>query len=135
MKTKWINMVVLATLVAGGLWAQDLPPKKKTTMELFMRQKLGYSEKVVEGITLEDYDLVITNGFRLGYMTRSNVWEKLPDPDYLKKTDLYRSDIGAMVEAAGASNTPAMLKAYAKVNADCVDCHRSFRSEQRARPH
>ena len=135
MKTKWINMVVLATLVAGGLGAQDLPPKKKTTMELFMRQKLGYSEKVVEGITLEDYDLVITNGFRLGYMTRSNVWAKLPDPDFLKKTDLYRIDIGAMVDAAGASNAPAVLKAYAKVTADCVDCHRTFRSEQRATRH
>jgi len=131
MKTNWIGMAVLTTLVAGGLYAQDVSHKKKTTMEAFMSQKLGYSEKIVEGITLENYRLISSNSVHLTQMTQSNVWVKIPDADYLKKTVQYRADVMAMIDAARATNTPAVLNAYARVTADCVDCHHIFRNEQR----
>jgi hypothetical protein len=102
-------------------------------MQIFMRQKLGYSEKIVEGITLENYSLVISNGVQLRLMTQSNIWMELKNPAYLEKTDHFQADVTAMLDAAGASNTPVLLKAYTRVTADCVDCHQTLRIEQRAR--
>jgi len=133
MKEKWISSVVLTTLVAGGLFAADVAQKKMTTMQIFMRQKLGYSEKIVEGITLENYSLVISNAVQLRLMTQSNIWMELKNPAYLEKTDHFQADVTAMLDAAGASNTPVLLKAYTRVTADCVDCHQTLRIEQRAR--
>ncbi|MDD5140766.1 MAG: hypothetical protein PHY43_10960 [Verrucomicrobiales bacterium] len=130
MKAKWISSVVLATLVVSGLFAADVVQKKMSPTEIFMRQKLGYSEKIVEGITLENYDLVISNGYRLMLMTQSNVWVETKDAVYLEKTAHYRGDVVAMVDAARASNTWDVLTAYTKVTADCVDCHQTFRREQ-----
>jgi len=130
MKEKWISSVVLTTLVAGGLFAADVAQKKMTTMQIFMRQKLGYSEKIVEGITLENYSLVISNAVQLRLMTQSNIWMELKNPAYLEKTDHFQADVTAMLDAAGASNTPVLLKAYTQVTADCVDCHQSFRPDQ-----
>jgi len=133
MKAKWISSVVLTTLVAGGLFASDVAHKPMSTMQIFMRQKLGYSEKIVEGVTLENYSLVISNGVQLRLMTQSNAWAEVKHPAYLEKTDHFQADVTAMVDAARGSNTPALLKAYTRVTADCVDCHQSLRAEQRAR--
>ena len=133
MKAKWISSVVLTTLVAGGLFAADVAHKKMTTLQIFMRQKLGYSENIVEGIALENYSLVISNGVQLKLMTQSNIWLELKHPVYLEKTDHFQADVTAMLDAARAANTPDLLKAYTQVTADCVDCHRTFRPEQRAR--
>jgi len=63
-------------------------------------------------------------------MTQSNVWMELKHPAYLEKTDHFQADVTAMLDAAGASNTPVLLKAYTQVTADCVDCHQSFRPDQ-----
>jgi len=98
-----------------------------------MRQKLGYSEKIVEGITLENYSLVISNAAQLRIMTQSNAWMEVKHPVYLEKTDHFQADVTTMLDAARATNTPALLQAYTQVTADCVDCHQTFRSEQRAR--
>lgn len=133
MKAKWISSVVLTTLVVGGLFAADVAHKPMTTLQIFMRQKLGYSGKIVEGITLENYSLVISNGVQLRLMTQSNAWVEVKHPAYLEKTDHFQGDVTAMLDAAGASNTPALLKAYSRVTADCVDCHQTFRPEQRTR--
>jgi hypothetical protein len=130
MKAKWISLVVLTILVAGGLFAEDVAHKKMTTIQIFMRQKLGYSEKIVEGITLENYSLVISNGVQLRLMTKSNVWMELKSSVYLEKTGHFQTDVTAMLDAAGASNTPVLLKAYTQVTADCVDCHQCFRPDQ-----
>ena len=61
MKAKWISWVVLTTLVAGGLFAEEVAHRTMTPMQIFMRQKLGYSGKIVEGIALENYSLVFSN--------------------------------------------------------------------------
>jgi len=133
MKAKWISSVVLTTLVAGGLFATDVAHKPMTTMQIFMRQKLACSDKIFEGITLENYSLVISNGVQLRLMTQSNAWAEVKHPAYLEKTGHFQADVTAMVEAARVSNTPALLKAYTRVTADCVDCHQTLRAEQRAR--
>jgi hypothetical protein len=133
MKAKWMSSVVLTTLVAGGLFAEEVAHKKMTPMQIFMRQKLGYSEKIVEGITLENYSLVISNAAQLRIMTQSNAWMEVKHPVYLEKTDHFQADVTTMLDAARATNTPALLQAYTQVTADCVDCHQTFRSEQRAR--
>ena len=132
MKPKLVGSIVLATLIAGSLFAEDVPQKTQNPMKSFMRQKLGYSEKIVEGITLENYSMVITNGLLMSAMTQSNVWVRTGEPDYRKQTENYQSDMSAMLVAARASDTPAILKAYAKVVADCVDCHSIYRPEQHA---
>lgn len=132
MKAKWISSVVLTVLVAGGLFAADAAHRKATSSEIFMRQKLGYSEKLIEGITLENYSLIISNGERLWSMTQSNTWVRAKFPEYALKTDHYKADVMAMLDAARATNTVEVLKAYARVTADCVDCHQTFRPSQHA---
>ena len=106
MKEKWISSVVLTTLVAGGLFAADVAQKKMTTMQIFMRQKLGYSEKIFEGITLENYSLVILQRRSAEAHDPIQYLDGTEESAYLEKTDHFQADVTAMLDAAGASNTP-----------------------------
>lgn len=128
MKTKSIITTSVVLLVAAGLLVAEAGTKKKA--DAFMRQKLEYSQNVLEGITLEQYGKVVTNGMHLWKMTQSNLWAQVKNEDYEAKSEHYRLDVTTLVEAARASNTTAILKSYTKVTEDCVDCHQHFRSEQ-----
>lgn len=133
MHAKWISLTVIAALAAGGLIAGDSKHKEIRATQIFMRKKLAYSQNVVEGICLENYSLVLSNSERLWGMTQSNTWGMMKNTTYLEKTDHYKADVTALVDAARGSNTPAMLQAYTKVTGDCVDCHQTFRHDQFAR--
>jgi hypothetical protein len=125
MKTRFLFALGLATLVFGALAGGKVSP---TT--IFMRQKLAYSQHIVEGIALEQYDQVITNGNRLWRMSVTNTWEVLKNPLYREKTVKFQTDVVALQDAARARNNADMLAAYAKVTSDCIDCHENFRRVQ-----
>ncbi|HZQ45768.1 MAG TPA: cytochrome c, partial [Verrucomicrobiae bacterium] len=105
-------------------------PHKPSSMAIFMRQKLGYSQKIIEGITLENYDMVNTNAIHIWTMAQKSIFQVFKNPVYAEKTSTFQSDIAVLMEAARAKNTADVLKAYMKVTSDCVDCHQNFRRDQ-----
>lgn len=139
MKTRWMTTFSLTVLIAGllvtrGLAQKQNPakklPNKPTPTSIFMRQKLGYTQKLIEGITLENYDMVSTNTIHIWSMTQSNIFKVTNDRDYAEKTETFQRDIAELMDAAHVKNTPDIIKTYSKVTKDCVDCHQHFRREQ-----
>jgi len=128
MKTKIVTLGVAAvTSMLGGapLAAQEITP-----MRAFMRQKLTYSQNIIEGISLERQDMVLTNATKLMYMTKSNVWMELKVDGYLEQTRKFQDDVIVLGNEARARSNPGMLKAYAKLTGGCIECHQAYRSAQ-----
>lgn len=95
-----------------------------------MRQKLAYSKNIIEGISLERQDMVLTNATKLMYMTKSNAWMELKVDGYLEQTRKFQDDVIGLGNEARARSNPGMLKAYAKVTGGCIECHQAYRSAQ-----
>jgi len=121
----WGLVGLLGASTAGTGMAQKVTPT-----EIFMRQKLAYSQNIVEGIALEKYDLVVTNATKIWRMTQTNAWLSTKNIIYESKTDKFQKDVAALVDAARTKDTRVMLVAYSKVTADCVSCHQTCRREQ-----
>lgn len=128
------------TVVTGGLLVtqgfaqkessgQTLPHAPDPTA-IFMRQKLDYSQRIIEGIALENYDLITINAMRMWSMARKNAFKVTKNVLYREKVRTFQTDVTGLLEASRSKNTTNVLKAYTKVTADCVDCHQSFRHEQ-----
>ena len=98
-----------------------------------MRQKLVYSQDVLEGLTLENYDLIVTKGMKMWNMGKSNLWQVIFADEYQKQSASYRGHVMAMVEAAREQKLEAAREAYVKSLQSCYDCHKYFKVEQRAR--
>lgn len=125
-----VTASLTATVLAVSLFAAETQPRRAVT-QVFMRQKLAWSQGTLEGLTLEKFDLVSRNAIRMRDMTHSNHWLVLKQPDYLAHTTNYQKSVDALYMAAVDKNLEAATEAYAKVMRNCVDCHRLVRIQQR----
>jgi hypothetical protein len=135
MKNRTMIRVGLAGLLAAGVLVASLPgaenrPRRPAT-QAFMRQKLFWYQGVMEGLTLEKFDLVSKNAIRLRDMTQSNQWFTIKQPDYLAHTTNFHKAVDTLYLAAVDKKLDAPTEAYVNVTRSCVECHRLVRQEQR----
>jgi hypothetical protein len=98
--------------------------------QVFMRQKLTYAQGVLEGITLEKFDLVITNAAKLRDMSLTNAFVLLGNREYQTYKTNFQMSVDALTAAAKDQNHEKATEAYMKMTQSCFDCHQTFRREQ-----
>jgi Cytochrome C' len=98
--------------------------------QVFMRQKLAYAQGVLEGITLEKFDLVLTNATRLRDMSLTNAFVLLGNQDYQAYKTNFQTSVDALATAAREQNHQKAAEAYSKMTQSCFQCHQTFRREQ-----
>ncbi len=128
MKTKLLILAVLLA-VAAGLSVTLAQSKRSRAAKEFMRDKLELSQRVLEGLATEDYDLIVTKGTRLSAMSKEADWRVFENPDYDQQSLIFRRHVDSMVRAAKDKNLDAATLAYVRVTMSCVDCHKLVRGK------
>jgi len=108
-------------------------PRKTKPGPPFMRAKLGYSQRILEGLVLGQYDLVSTNAAALRSMSLTNAFVILGNPLYGREITNFQSEVTLLLKAAEKQDLPRATESYAHVTAACVSCHDKFRREQTVR--
>jgi len=129
--TKWIGLgligVCFTTFALTG--AEKNPPKVKD----FMRVKLTASQKVLEGLTLEDFDEIVKYSQQMSLLTLAETWQVLQTPDYVQRSTEFRRAVDAMTNAARKKNLDGATLAFVQATTQCVDCHKYVRGVRMAR--
>lgn len=128
MKTKAI-LLVLLLVVGGGLGAGLAQSKRNRAAKEFMRDKLELSQRLLEGIATENYDLIIAKASRLSAMTKELDWRVFENPDYEQQSVLFRKEVDALTKAAKDKNLDGATLAYVRTTMSCVDCHKLVRGK------
>jgi len=128
MKTKFLAFVILLAVGAGLSVALAQSKRNRATKE-FMRDKLELSQRVLEGIATEDYDLIIAKGAKLSAMSRDSSWQMFENPDYDQQSAIFRRHVNSLVKAAKDKNLDAATLAYVRMTMSCVDCHKLVRGK------
>jgi hypothetical protein len=127
MKARWA-LLGLALLLAGvGATTYE----KRSVSKAFMRQKLIYSQGVMEGLTLEQFDLITKYGIKMRKMNLTNLFYVLESPGYMASLTNYQESIDRMLFAAAGKDLKSGTEAYQRIVESCVECHRTFRTAQR----
>ena len=137
MKPKWIFSlfaVVLIVWVTTSPFSTAAEVRRRAETQTFMKVKLAWSQGILEGITLEKFDVVSRNAIRMRDMTQSNQWFVSKQPDYMARTTNFQQSVDALYLAAVDKNLDAATEAYLKVTRSCVECHRLVRTDQRKQP-
>ena len=115
---------------AGLAWLTlDLARAEQTT-RVAMRQKLGYAQGALEGLTLGRFDLVLTNTVQLRDFGQTNAFSATRNVDYLNSATNFSRRVDALIQAAKAENLEGATQAYEGVTRSCVECHKVFRRAQ-----
>ena len=128
MKNRILLLAIVLAVAASFSVAADQSRRSRVAKE-FMRDKLELSQQTLEGLAMEDYDLIIAKGTKLSAMTKEANWKLFENPDYDQQSRLFRRQVDAMVKAAKDKNLDAATLAYVRMTMSCVDCHKLVRGK------
>lgn len=89
----------------------------------FMRAKLEHSQKTLEGLTTEDFDMIAKGAGQMEVLSQDAAWQVLQTPEYRLQSAEFRRATRAMKDAAAKKNLEAAALAYVDVTLKCVHCH------------
>lgn len=132
MKLKLILLAVALALATGLALSQAQSRKSRATKE-FMRDKLELAQRVLEGLSMEDYQLIEAKAVKLSAMSQQTDWQVFENPDYVQHSATFRKNCDAMAKAARDKNLDGATLAYVRMTMSCVDCHKFVRGKLVAR--
>ncbi len=132
MKTSARLAVLSCLTMVGFSLALAQTPRRRAPRE-FMRAKLELSQQILQGLALEDYDLIAAKAKRLSGLSQEVGWRVFENPDYEQQSVLFRRHVDALVRAAKDKNLDAATLAYVRMTMSCVDCHKLVRGKLAAR--
>lgn len=123
----------VACLVAGGSWFLQAADEKKAeepdqSLSAFMRKKLDASSLVLEGLTIEDSQLIKKGANLLLEMSKAEKWKLLIDSEFRSHDIDFRTAVKKLVDAAEKSNFDNATLQWFDVTKGCIECHKDVRS-------
>jgi hypothetical protein len=129
---RWIavGIVVLAFLswLAPGTMSQQ-----RDQLKDFMRVKLNHSQKVLEGLVLEDFDKIAKNSQEMSLLSLAATWQVFETPEYIEYSRKFRVAADSLTDAARKKNLERATLAFNQVTTKCVECHKYVRGVRMAK--
>lgn len=107
---------------------QAAPTPKKVAMKAFMRKKLESSQSVLEGLALEDFDLIARGARQLQATSAAAEFMVVHDPIYTGHADEFRRIVDKLEKAAKEKRIDGATLAYVDMTMSCVECHKYVRN-------
>jgi hypothetical protein len=98
-----------------------------------MKRKLGHSQKVLEGIAINDFEMIGNNAQEMILISKTAEWQVLKTPEYELYSNEFRRSAGELVEKSRAKNIDGATLAYVDLTLTCVKCHKHVRETRMTR--
>jgi hypothetical protein len=121
--------LIAAAVIASGSRGRETPKPNKRAE--FMRLKLDYAKKVLEGLVTEDFAAISDGARKLNLLSRAAEWEVPTIPhaeQYVPLTTDFQRIADDLIKNARAKNLDGAMLAYARLTMNCVDCHKYVRT-------
>jgi len=113
----------LATSLSHG---QDKKKDESPTAAL-MKKKLAASQKLLEGLAVNDFEMIKQNADTLHDVSREASFKALKTPRYELYADEFQQTAEKLAKAAKDKNLDAAALAYVDLTLNCVKCHQHVR--------
>lgn len=99
----------------------------------FMRLKLEHSQKVLEGLTLEDFELTAKHAQQIALLTEDETWKVFQTLEYRHHSAEFQRIANELTKQAQKKNLDGAALAYVQMTMSCVNCHKYVRGVRMAR--
>lgn len=140
------SLLVVAALIAGFLVVRESGPAtafdgeknepraaaidekqeddtEPTELSLFMRKKLNSSNQILEGLVVNDLDLVEQGCDELLKMSEAESWRATNDMMYMQHSREFRNSVKALRQKAKKRAIDGSALAWLDVTLNCIQCH------------
>ena len=114
--------------------AQKKVPDAKRDLDqsAFMRKKLEASSQILEGLTVEDSQLIITGAKVLVEMSAAEKWQVQNNVLYRQFSGEFQRSAKNLLEAAEKGNYDAAALKWTETTMKCLECHKFVRGTRLA---
>lgn len=121
-------MIAAMALVFVGVMIRHGATQRANKVDLFMRAKLVQAQQAMEGLVLEDLQLVAKSAQEMSLLSQDASWQVLQTTEYMRRSEEFRRSADALKEAARQKNLDGATLAYIDVTLKCVECHKFVRT-------
>ncbi len=141
MKNRWIPLfaaaLMIAVVAAGArlAWARRPDPQGNKSDEahkkssLWMSHKLVASQKILEGMTRGDFEMIEKHALGMQAMGYLESWVRADRPGYKAQVHAFDNANDAIVHAAREKNLDGVTLGYTQLTISCVQCHKIVRDK------
>jgi hypothetical protein len=122
-----LGIVTFALVTQLGNSQQPPDVLEPNQVAKFMRAKLEHAEKLLEGLTTEDYDLLVKESQALVLLSEAAEWQVLETSDYAEQSAEFRRAADGLKKAGRDKNLDAAALRFVDVTLKCVHCHKYVR--------
>lgn len=101
--------------------------ERPTDIHTFMRLKLAHSQQVLEGIVLEDFEMITKHASAMSVLLEDEKWMVFQTPEYRTHSNIFNEVCRDLKKAAERRNIDAATLAYMEMTMSCVKCHKYTR--------
>jgi len=134
---KKLIVIVLALAVLSFLPVlRSLGEEKdldKQKVSALMQKKLLHSQKILEGLALNDFDNIAKNADDLIDISKATEWRVLKTPRYEIYSADFQRTAERLIKAAKDKNLEAAALSYVELTLNCVKCHQHVREVRMVR--
>jgi hypothetical protein len=134
-------MMKMRSVVAGGLfvavlacpaWAADQEPDEQGSF--WMQKKLEYSEKILAGLAVEDFEQIGKNARSMKALTQMEKWVHGRTPQYRSQLLIFQNANQQIIRMADEKSLDGAALAYVQLALSCVNCHKVVRDSTAEKP-
>jgi hypothetical protein len=117
-------------VVVAGTVAES---RQSPTLPEIMRQKLDHSQGLLEGLVLENFNMIERNANDLRILSDLSSWNVLRTPEYQRLSTTFRDTADRLSRSALNESLEGATLAYVELTLQCVECHTHVRGVRQAR--
>lgn len=130
-----ITVAASVLVAAFGLslamsWTASAQVRQNRSRSEFMRKKLDYTQGILEGLSLENYNLISENARKLKVLSQAAEWEVTYIPNvemYVPLTSEFQRLCDDLGQKARDRNIDGATLSYVALTMNCVNCHKYVR--------
>ncbi len=117
--------------------AKDKAAKDKAATEdeaphtVWMRKKLDYTQEILAGIAVADYDRIATNASAMRALGRVEAFVRGRTPGYRNQMQIFEDATDELLRQAEKENVDGAALAFTQLTISCVNCHKQLRQAER----
>ena len=115
---------------ASDLHAAKPPVKKNPTQEQisqFMQTKLDSSKEVLEGLVVEDFELIQKGTQKMIEMSNATEWQLVEGPIFAQQSAEFRYAAKDVLNYAKKKNIDGASLSYLHLTMTCIACHKQIK--------
>lgn len=106
----------------------DKPTPARKGVSIFMRMKLDASQKILEGLALEDFELIQQGAAKLEEMSAAEKWRVTNDPFYREHSNDFLKIAKRLSKNAKDGKLEASALTWLEATMQCIECHKWTRA-------